>query len=247
MEQRSPISPGRPSSNVTRRSSFSIAPMVLSLVRMTFPALTPKNGWLRRLSCSLSMAADPCARGFYLSLCRWPNKLTFFAGLAVTAIVGWLVVWAFLYPDLRRLRRVADLHGDRAKSAEFIRQLASPDRANLRRRRRALVEYSLVCFSLIGVGIWMTLDGPWLGYDGSWLGYIVIASGFAGVKWLRLALLPPKAILEMPDIFGMWASNELEADPRSAEPRDRVSPSLPNSKALPLQSAVWDRELDGTL
>jgi hypothetical protein len=193
---------------------------------------------VRRLACAYRALLIPTL-ALVLLVYRWPNRYTVIAGLAVTAVVGWSIVWAMLYPDLRRLKRVARPIRKRESSADFIRQLSSSDRAQLLRRRRFLVTSCVITCFCAAFGVSTTLDGWRFGYA------IAAFSGYAGAYWWRMALLAPEAVLEMPNIVGFWASNDLEADTRSSELRDRMAAAVPNSKPLHVQSAVWDRELDG--
>jgi hypothetical protein len=87
-----------------------------------------------RLACRQRAAVIP-SLALVLLLCRWPNKYFFFAVLAATAVVAWLVVWAFLYPDLRWLNPADRPSRVRANSAEFVRQREPSERALLFRRR----------------------------------------------------------------------------------------------------------------
>jgi hypothetical protein len=153
---------------------------------------------LRRLACAYRLSVIPLL-ALVLLLCRWPNKYILFAGLAATAVVAWLLVWAFLYPELRRLKRVDRPSRVRANSAEFVRQRQPSERALLFRRRLFLLAgFFISCIYAI-VGVWMLLDGEWFGY------ITAAFVGICGFQWGRVALLPSEAVLEMPfSFFASW-------------------------------------------
>lgn len=94
----------------------------------------------------------------------WPNRYTLFAGLAVTAAAGWTVVWASLYPDLRHLKRIARPSRERASSGQFIRDLASPDRELLLRKRSNMYGACVSACLLAALGVCLAVDGWWFGY-----------------------------------------------------------------------------------
>jgi hypothetical protein len=195
---------------------------------------------VQRLACAYRLSVIPLL-ALVLLLCRWPNKHVLFAGLAATAVVVWLVVWAFLYPDLRWLKRADRPSRVGANSAaEFVGQLEPGERTTLIRRRLFLLAGFLGSCIYAIIGVWMLLDGEWFGY-------VTLAFfGFCGFKWGRIASLPPEALLKMPfSVFHFSASDDPESKTSSSETQDRDNPVAGKPEFSGSSSGLWDREIDG--
>jgi hypothetical protein len=168
-----------------------------------------------------------------LVLFRWPSKVTVFAGPAITAFVAWLVVFAFVYRDTRRLKRVNGRSQDRQERAEFLRRLDPTYRKLFRRRRRSLLAMSLVSWIYGIVGVCMVLEDALFGY------FVVAFCAFASAPWTRLALRPPRAILEMPtSLFGLLARDDVAPDGRPPRTTERARPARFKSEVAVFDSGV---------
>jgi hypothetical protein len=115
------------------------------------------------------------------------------------------------------------------------------DAVDLRRRRRFLVDGSLVSILYTALGILMVLDGDRFGY---------IASTFFGVcavNWTRRLLTPPAVLLELPaHHFSLFAPSEARGQHRQSDMQPTKKPTLPKPEPTRAKSGVWDRELDCT-
>lgn len=158
-------------------------------------------------------------------------------GLAATLVVGWLIVRAFLHPELRRLRRVERPTSDGSSDDDFIRRLEPSDRDLLRRRRRFfLISFLVFCWYAI-LGFAMEFLEPGLGY------FLAVCSGFCGVRLLMMFRLPPDALLQMRSAWPILMelpSGDIQPPTPLSGPREAGKHGFP-----PLLSRLWDQELDG--